>query len=83
MIQGMALGTGSSIGHKMVDSVLGEKRKEISNENIESTSTFNFLENNIECKHMLDKYLRCTKIKDEDCKIYLDLYIDCLEKLNN
>ena len=69
MIQGMALGTGSSIGHKMVDSIFTGKKTETKNEN--------------NCND-LDKYIidfnKCMEMSDnnyQECYSLLDIYMKC------
>jgi hypothetical protein len=66
IIQGIALGSGSSIGHKITDNVFtGSNEKK--DESV--------------CKDHLEKYISCAKNKTEDCKAYFNLYIDCLENI--
>lgn len=73
MIQGMALGTGSSIGHKMVDSVFSET-KDSKNRSI--------------CDDV-DKYIidfnRCMSMNDNfhECNPILDMYLNCKKKTTN
>ena len=69
MIQGMALGTGSSIGNKMVDSIFTGKKTETKNEN--------------NCND-LDKYIidfnKCMMMNDnnyQECYSLLDIYMNC------
>ncbi len=78
MAQGMALGSGSAIGHKMVDSFFtGKKTEPTSNE---PTSI-----NDNNCND-LDKYIigfnKCMTINDNnytDCNQLLDMYMKCLK----
>jgi hypothetical protein len=67
MIQGMALGAGSSIGHKMVDSVFNGK---------ETKDEPNKVEN-----MFMDNFNQCMKDKNDisECKILSDMYVDFLK----
>jgi hypothetical protein len=71
MAQGMALGTGSAIGHKMVDSFFTGKKTDSINDN--------------KCTD-LDNYIidfnKCMTINDNnytDCNQLLDMYMKCLK----
>jgi len=80
MVQGMALGAGSSIGHKMVDSIFSQKKeykmeseeeKEQKNKNICGDSD----------KYIID-FNKCMDMNDrnyEDCQKILDMYINCIQ----
>ena len=69
MIQGMALGAGSSIGHKMVDGLFNGKEQ-----NEEKKDEPNKIEN-----IYMDHYIQCMKDKNDvaDCKVFADMYISC------
>ena len=73
MAQGMALGTGSAIGHKMVDSFFTGNKKEPTSINQDKCND-------------LDKYIidfnNCMTMNDNnytDCNQLLDMYMKCLK----
>uniref|UniRef100_A0A6C0AQV6 CHCH domain-containing protein n=1 Tax=viral metagenome TaxID=1070528 RepID=A0A6C0AQV6_9ZZZZ len=74
MFQGMALGTGSSIGHKMVDSVFNGKKEEETKKD------------QSDCKdkelHII-RFNKCMKDTDNNynmCEEILNSYFDCSQK---
>ena len=79
MFQGMALGTGSSIGHKMIDGVFSDKKEcKIQEKKLEQSDIF-------ECNYDSDIYINnfhnCMKDNIlSNCKELFDLYIKCSEK---
>jgi len=85
MFQGMALGTGSSIGHKIVDGVLKGK-KEIYDYKKEEIYDYKKEEEIYDCKNGPDvhfiKFNNCMKETDNNyivCETILNSYFECLK----
>jgi hypothetical protein len=86
MIQGMALGTGSSIGHKVVDGVFNERKEEKYYYNKEEKTNDNKKEEIYDCKNSADihyiKFNNCMKETDNNyiiCESILNSYFECLK----
>lgn len=74
MIQGVALGTGSSIGHKLVDSIFSGKSESKSEPKSENKS------NDLDI-HII-QFNKCMETNDnnfQECKTILDMYFNCKE----
>ena len=73
-LQGFGFGTGSSIGHKVVDSVISTTTKK--EENISSNKVLP-LDNEDNCDTHLEEFQKCLKTKD-NCNILFDQYNNCI-----
>jgi hypothetical protein len=87
MFQGMALGTGSSIGHQMVDGVLNGKKEEKVYDNKKEEKVYDNKKEEInDCKNEPDihfiKFNNCMKETDNNyimCESILNSYFECLK----
>jgi len=93
MFQGMALGTGSSIGHKMVDGVFNGKKEETSDmkkkeetQNMKEGVFNDIKKDQSDCKdkelHII-RFNKCMKDTDNNynmCEEILNSYLECSQK---
>lgn len=84
MFQGMALGTGSSIGHKMVDGVFNGKKEETTD--MKEGWLNDIKKDQSDCKdkelHII-RFNKCMKDTDNNynmCEEILNLYLECSQK---
>ena len=63
ILTGMTFGAGSSIGHRAVDGVMGNRKVEV-----ESNVT-----NNIPCEKILETYQMCLQNENNDCNYLQEL----------
>ena len=63
ILTGMTFGAGSSLGHRAVDGVMGNRKVEV-----ESNVT-----NNIPCEKILETYQMCLQNENNDCNYLQDL----------
>jgi hypothetical protein len=74
MTQGMALGAGSSMGHRAVDALFGSSHKNVGI----STPNKSVAP---ECQTDYDLLLECIKSKDNDhCSAFHEAFIKCNQK---
>jgi hypothetical protein len=66
---GMTFGAGSSLGHRAVDGVMGNRRIEVESNN-ESKINEN---NSVSCEKILDTYQMCLKNENNDCSYLQEL----------
>jgi hypothetical protein len=66
ILTGMTFGAGSSLGHRAVDGVMGNRKVEV-----ESTPTNE--SNYVPCEKLFDMYHMCLKNENNDCKYLEDL----------
>lgn len=62
---GMTFGAGSSLGHRAVDGVMGNRRVEVNDYDNKGDIT---------CERMLDFYQSCLKQDTNDCKFIEDMF---------
>ena len=68
ILTGMTFGAGSSLGHRAVDGVMGNRKVEVeSNSRSEMNET-----NYTSCEKMLDMYQMCLKNENNDCSYLQD-----------
>jgi hypothetical protein len=84
MFQGMALGTGSSIGHKMVDGVFNGKKEETTD--MKEGGLNDIKKDQSDCKdkelHII-RFNKCMKDTDNNynmCEEILNSYLECSQK---
>ena len=59
IMDGIALGTGSALGHRVMDGIFGPRQLQVSTPNPSNDSTNNHISNNEICKSLLEKYEEC------------------------
>ena len=68
ILTGLTFGAGSSLGHRAVDGVMGNRKVEVeSNSRPEMNET-----NYTSCEKMLDMYQMCLKNENNDCSYLQD-----------
>lgn len=70
LIQGYALGMGSSLGHRTVDKIFSSSTPDISPSNPSINS-------DDKCSKLLDLYNNCMKNQNEDCNDYYNHFVQC------
>lgn len=66
---GMTFGAGSSLGHRAVDGVMGNRKVEVESNNPTQTSETNY----VPCEKLLDMYHMCLRNENNDCNYIQDL----------
>ena len=85
MFQGMALGTGSSMGHKMVDSVFNGKKEDGLNDGKKEEGLNDMKKDQSDCKDKelnIIRFNKCMKDTDNNynvCEEILNSYFECLK----
>jgi hypothetical protein len=77
IFQGIALGSGSSIGHKMVDGIFNEKNESKKQEGNEENN-----EKSYDSKILMNSFTECMKHNENisDCKIIYNIYLRSLQE---
>ena len=76
IMEGLTFGAGSSLGHRAVDVVLGPRRVEISQPQVDIPSNHRF------CKSIKDQFEKCIKENTSDCSDLNDILIKYNCQLN-
>jgi len=80
MIQGMGLGAGSSLGHRMTDAILGPPSRPVQHPpsiTVSTTCTSNPGDPN--CDGILERYRQCMSQDFFDCDTIYDEYFKCIQ----
>lgn len=77
IMQGMALGSGSALGHRAVGAVF-DTNPNTNNPNTNNLNTNNINNNTSECSLFFDKFKECVNNKNiHECENLLHKYKDC------
>lgn len=82
LFQGMALGTGSSMGHRAVEYVLGSKHHPSASVSTSALAHHTTPCPQESCERMLDTYNNCMNHAQPQCQPWYDAYTECLAKLH-
>ena len=67
ILTGITFGAGSSIGHRVVDSVVGNRKVEIETPNNSNETTY------VPCEKLFEMYSQCLKNESNDCNYLQDI----------